>query len=270
MSDRIDLLNLRDGYVSPPRKIGLLAKMFPTAVFYRYMLREVFLGSKNGKTGKLTEEAYYRNAVGIFRAAERVGAKIEITGYDKVPADGWPYVFVANHMSVLETFLFAAIMYPKGEHNFVVKKSLTEYPVFKHIMHGLDPVVVGRENPRHDLTHVLTKGTEKLHNGQSMIIFPQRTRTAKFQPDQFNTIGIKLARRAGVRVVPVALKTDFWGQGKLVKDFGGIFPQKSVHFHFGAPMEIVGKGQQEHEYIVKFIGRHVSQWETQDSSNEQA
>ncbi len=265
MNDRIDLLNLASGdYTTPKRKIGVLAKTVPTTVFYRYMLKEVFKGSKNGKNGKLTEEAYYRNAVGIFRAVERVGGHIQITGYDQVPADDWPYVFVANHMSVLETFLFAAIMYPKGEHNFVVKKSLTEYPVFKHIMHALDPVVVGRENPREDLTHVLTTGTEKLKNGQSMIIFPQRTRTASFKPDQFNTIGIKLARRAGVRVVPVALKTDFWGQGKLIKDFGGIFPEKLVHFHFGAPMEIIGKGQQEHEYIVKFIGQHVKRWEAED------
>lgn len=262
MSERIDLLNLRDGnYVSPSRRIGFWARTFPTAVFYRYMLREVFRGSKNGKNGTLTEEAYYKNAVGVWRAAERVDAQIEISGYDQVPADGWPYVFVANHMSVLETFLFAAIMYPKGEHNFVVKRSLTEYPVFKHIMQALEPVVVGRENPREDLTHVLTKGAEKLQQGQSMIIFPQRTRTVTFQPDQFNTIGIKLARRAGVRVVPVALKTDFWGQGKLIKDFGGVFPKKTVHFHFGAPLEIIGKGQQEHDYIVKFIDQHIKRWE---------
>ncbi len=265
MKERVDVLGISKGdYQTPARKLKWIDKTFPTLRFYRLVFKEVITGAKNGKRGLLNEEKYYENAVGVFRATERVGGRIEITGYDRVPAEGWPYVFVANHMSVLETFLFAALMYPKGAHNFVVKKSLTEYPIFKHIMRALDPVVVGRENPREDLTAVLTQGTEKLKSGVSMIIFPQRTRTAEFEPEKFNTIGIKLARRAGVPVVPVALKTDFWGQGKKIKDFGGIFPQKKVHFHFGAPIEIKGRGQEEHEQIVRFIGEHVQKWEQED------
>jgi 1-acyl-sn-glycerol-3-phosphate acyltransferase len=262
MSERTDLIGVLNGdYRTPEHKIGFVAKRFPTLVFYRHMLREVFLASKNGKQGVLTEDKYALNAAGIIRGAERAGGRLEIDGFDNVPADGWPYVFVANHMSVLETFFFAAILYPKGDHMFVVKKSLTEYPVFKHVMNALDPVVVGRTNPREDLTEVLKKGTEKLQNGQSMIIFPQKTRAQRFEPSEFNTIGIKLARRAGVPVVPVALKTDFWGQGKLIKDFGGIFPEKTIHFAFGKPIEIKGKGQEEHEQIVKFIGEHYAKWE---------
>jgi len=264
MSERLDLLNIVAGdYRTPHMKLKWLDRTFKTARFYQLVAREVFLGSKNGRHNRLTTEKYYRNAVGIFRAVERVGGTIEITGYDQVPAEGWPYVFVANHMSVLETFLFAAIIHPKGEHNFVVKKSLTEYPVFKHIMNSLNPIVVGRENPREDLTAVLTQGTERLQSGTSVIIFPQRTRTAEFTPEKFNTIGIKLARRAGVPVVPVALKTDFWGQGKMIKDFGGIFPEKKVHFHFGAPISIEGRGQKEHEEIVRFIGENVQKWESE-------
>lgn len=262
MSNRSDILGLLNGdYFTPEHNIGLWAKSFPTIVFYKRMVDIVFKAAKNGKRGLLNEEKYAQSATGIFRAAEHVGGRIEIIGYDQVPADGWPYVFVANHMSVLETFLFAAIMFPKGDHMFVVKKSLTEYPVFKHVMQALDPVVVGRENPREDLTEVLKKGTEKLQNGQSMIIFPQKTRALRFEPSEFNTIGIKLARRAGVPVVPVALKTDFWGQGKLIKDFGGIFPEKTIHFTFGEPMQITGNGHKEHEQIVKFIGEQYAKWE---------
>jgi len=265
MSERLDLLNILQGdYQTPMQKLKWCDKTFPTMRFYQLMAKEVLGGAKDGKHGRLTSESYYRNAAGIFRAVERVGGVIEVTGYEKVPAENWPYVFVANHMSVLETFLFAALIHPKGEHKFVVKKSLTEYPVFKHVMLALNPIVVGRENPRKDLTAVLTQGVEKLHSGISMIIFPQRTRTAEFEPDKFNTIGIKLARRAGVPVVPVALKTDFWGQGKIIKDFGGIFPEKKVHFCFGAPIEIKGRGQEEHEHVVKFIGEHIKKWEEEE------
>ena len=262
MSNRTDLVGVMNGdYRTPERKIGFFARRFPTAVFYKDTAHVVFHAAKLGKRGQLNEEKYAEAAAGIFRNADRVGGVIEINGYDKVPASGWPYVFVANHMSVLETFLFAAIMFPKGNHAFVVKKSLTEYPVFRNVMNALDPVVVGRTNPREDLTEVLKKGTEKLQNGQSMIIFPQKTRALKFEPDEFNTIGIKLAKRAGVPVVPVALKTDFWGQGKMLKDYGSIYPEKTIHFTFGEPIDIQGKGQEEHAQIINFIGEQYSNWE---------
>jgi 1-acyl-sn-glycerol-3-phosphate acyltransferase len=262
MEHRLDLLNILKGdYHTPVVKQLLGGRLFPGVTFYRLMLKEVLGAAKHGKHGTLSFEQYYRHGVGIFRAVESAGGRVQITGIDQVPAEGGPYVYVANHMSVLETFLFAAILYPKGDHVFVVKKSLAEYPVFHHVIIALDSIVVGRENPREDLEMVLRKGVEKLHGGISVVIFPQRTRTAEFEPEKFNTIGIKLARRAGVPVVPVALKTDFWGQGKLLKDFGGIFPKKTVYFHFGAPITINGKGQEEHEKIVKFIGEKYAEWE---------
>ena len=261
MSTKDPLGILEGDYFTRDLKRKWCHTTFPTVSFYRLMLKEVFDASGAGKKGNLSFEQYCQHAIGVFRAVEKVGGHIEITGYDQVPADGWPYVFVANHMSVLETFIFAAILDPKGRHMFVVKQSLINYPVFRHIMRSLDPVVVGRENPREDLTAVLKEGAEKINDGFSMIIFPQKTRALRFEPDQFNTIGIKLARRCSVPVVPVALKTDFWGQGRWLKDFGGIFPKKTVHFHFGAPIKITGKGQEEHEQIIQFIGEHYSKWE---------
>jgi 1-acyl-sn-glycerol-3-phosphate acyltransferase len=262
MDQRLDLLNILKGeYHTPVAKQLLAGKLFPGVTFYRLMIKQVLDAAKHGKHGTLTFEQYYRHGVGIFRAVEAAGGRVQITGINQVSADGGPYVFVANHMSVLETFLFAAILHPIGDHVFVVKKSLAEYPVFHHVILALDSIVVGRENPREDLEMVLRKGVEKLQSGISVVIFPQRTRTAEFMPEKFNTIGIKLAKRAGVAVAPVALKTDFWGQGRLLKDFGGIFPKKTVCFHFGAPITISGKGQEEHERIIHFIGDKYAEWE---------
>ena len=265
MASRLDILNIRQGYYSSPkRKLSLLGKWFPTLSFYTLTIREVFRGSRLGKRGQLSQLDYYRNAVGVLRAVEYVGGQIEINGFGHVVNTKGPFVFVANHMSVLETFLFAAMIYPTGDHIFVVKKSLTEYPVFRHIMAALNPIVVGRENPREDLTAVLKQGTLRLKQNCSIIIFPQRTRLVTFEPEAFNTIGIKLARRADVPVIPVALKTDFWGQGKRLKDFGPIHPDIRVRFQFGEPIWIEGKGHDEHKQIVEFIREYYQGWEKSD------
>jgi len=131
-------------------------------------------------------------------------------------------------------------------------------------MRSRDPVVVGRVNPRDDLKAVLGKGAEKLGAGISVIIFPQSTRSVSFIPEEFNTLGVKLAARAGVPVVPLALKTDAWGIGKRIKEFGRIDTSKTVHFSFGEPMHISGRGAEEHEKVSRFIQDCLKEWSAPD------
>jgi 1-acyl-sn-glycerol-3-phosphate acyltransferase len=46
----------------------------------------------------------------------------------------------------------------------------------------------------------------------------------------------------------------------MVKDFGPIIPSRTIHFAFGEPMEITGKGQEEQQSIVDFIQSHLKRW----------
>ena len=73
-------------------------------------------------------------------------------------------------------------------------------------MRSRNPIVVGRTDPRKDFETVMNGGAERLKNGISIIIFPQSTRSLDFKPEEFNSLGVKLAKKAGVQVVPVAIK----------------------------------------------------------------
>jgi 1-acyl-sn-glycerol-3-phosphate acyltransferase len=99
-----------------------------------------------------------------------------------------------------------------------------------------------------------------LQNGVSLIIFPQGTRKKTFNPSEFNSLGTKLAARTGAKVVPVAIKTDFWGPGRLSSYLGPIARKKHVYIAFGAPVAVSGSGKEEHQEIVDFISRHLEQW----------
>ena len=88
---------------------------------------------------------------------------------------------------------------------------------------------------------MLNGGVERLKAGISIIVFPQTTRMTQFDPEQFNSIGVKIAKKAGVPVVPLALKTDAWANGKFLKDFGAVDPRKEVHFTFADALEIEGQ-----------------------------
>jgi 1-acyl-sn-glycerol-3-phosphate acyltransferase len=84
-------------------------------------------------------------------------------------------------------------------------------------------------------------------------------------PEKFNSIGIKLAKRAGVAVVPLALKTDAWAPGKFLKDFGPIDPSRKVHFAFGEPVSVEGSGREQHETVVAFIQGKLEEWNKEEN-----
>ncbi len=243
---------------APP--VSFMGRMLPSLVFYVHAFSIVFRGSREAKRGRYGDAEWCRSSFDTLRALEKAGVFIEITGVENFTGLKGPCVFIGNHMSTLETFVLPTIIEPYKDVTFVVKQSLVDYPVFKYIMRSRNPVTVGRQNPRDDLRAVLEGGTERLKSGRSIIIFPQTTRRMVFDPAEFNTIGIKLAKRAGAPVVPIALKTDAWGNGKWLKDYGKVDPSKKVHIEFGKPLFIKDRGAEEHEQIVEFIKGKLREW----------
>lgn len=239
---------------------SLLGRISPALGLYSRIFSIVLRGGAKAKRGAYGTPEWCFSSLETLRALEEIGCAIAIDGIDHFRSLDGPCVFIGNHMSTLETFVLPCIIAPFKDCTFVVKQSLVDYPVFKHIMRSRDPITVGRTNPRDDLKAVFDGGEARLRAGRSIVIFPQTTRTEVFDPAQFNTIGIKLAKRTGVPVVPVALKTDAWGNGRRFKDFGRIDPSKQVRFEFGRPMTIASRGEEEQEQIIAFISGRLKEW----------
>lgn len=249
-----------DTYCSPESSIGTLTRIFPTSSFYfRLLVPFVWLCRRSAK-GLCDDSAWIHGSVRVAELLEDTGCKIFVDGMQYIDAVEGPCIFVANHMSTLETFMLPSIIRPRRQVTFVLKASLVNLPFFGGVIRSRNPIVVGRENPRKDLATVLEEGTQRLQQGISLIIFPQSTRSKSFVPEHFNSIGIKLAKRAGVPIVPLALKTDAWGQGKLVKDLGAITPRLPIRYSFGSPMYIDGPGKNEQKKICDFIGNKLEDW----------
>ena len=104
-----------------------------------------------------------------------------------------------------------------------------------------------------------------LESGRSIIIFPQSTRSETFDAAKFNSIGIKLAKSAGVRVLPFALKTDFLGNGKYLRDMGPVRPKRGVYFEFAPARAVEGNGQVLQQEIIGFIQSRLASWQAMDS-----
>jgi 1-acyl-sn-glycerol-3-phosphate acyltransferase len=210
---------------------------------------------KKYDTRDWTDSSYY-----IFRFIEKSGGRFNITGMENITKPEGPVLFISNHMSTLETMILPCIIAPHKELTFVVKESLVRHPLFKDVMLSRNPVVVGRSDPRKDLEAVMNGGAELLSKGISIVIFPQSTRNLDFKPEEFNSLGVKLAKKAGVTVVPIALKTDFWGNGKLIKELGPLDHKKTIHFKFGEPFMVTGNGKEDNNRIISFIQTSLEEW----------
>jgi len=220
----------------------------------------VFRSRSLSRRGKYGTPQWIDSSHRIFTCAERCGGRIHITGMDNIRNSKGPVLFLSNHMSALETMIFPGIIQPLKDITFVVKAELVTHWAFKDIMWSRDPIVLARSNPREDFRIVMEQGVGKLKNNMSIVIFPQSTRRVEFRPSEFNSLGTKLAARTGVQVIPVAIKTDFWGFGRFTKYLGPIDRSKVVHIAFGEPMDVTGNGREEHQKIVEFIQDHLNVW----------
>ncbi len=219
-----------------------------------------------GRRGRLDKERqiYFSNK--NFRLVEKCGGRIHLRGLENLrDVSGEPVVLIGNHMSLLETALFHAVAREYLDFTFVIKQSLLTVPFFRDIMRSLGAIPVGRENPRDDLRAVLGDGKKVLESGRSIIIFPQSTRSETFDAAKFNSIGIKLAKSAGVRVLPFALKTDFLGNGKYLRDMGPVRPKRGVYFEFAPARAVEGNGQALQQEIIGFIQSRLASWQAMDS-----
>ncbi len=252
---------VNDIYRSQTGHLPWLARMFPGFTLYRKLIRIVLAASSKAKQGRYDDDEWLRSSWNILRALESVGARVEVSGLNHLREAQCPCVVIGNHMSILETMILPGIVRSFWPVTFIVKQNLLEYPAFGHVMRSRDPIAVGRANPRQDLKAVLEGGKERLAKGTSIIVFPQSTRSARFDPAIFNTIGVKLAQRTGVPVIPLALKTDAWRNGRWLKDFGRIDPAKTIHFAFAEARAVQPRGNQDHETIVAFIKGKLREWE---------
>jgi 1-acyl-sn-glycerol-3-phosphate acyltransferase len=205
-------------------------------------------------------KAWTDSSLEILRFCENAGGVFHITGMENITRSQGPVLFISNHMSTLETMILPCIIGTQKELTFVVKESLVKHPLFGDVMRSRNPIIVGRTDPRKDLEAVMNGGVDLLNNGISIVIFPQSTRSVEFKPEEFNSLGVKLAKKAGVSVVPIALKTDFWGNGKLIKEIGPLDHKKHIHIRFGEPMKITGNGKEQNQRIIDFINASLQEW----------
>ncbi|HOJ38550.1 MAG TPA: lysophospholipid acyltransferase family protein [Ignavibacteriales bacterium] len=233
--------------------------MKKTFVCYYHIIKELLKVIFNQKK-------YYHNyitcgekSIQIRKDLEKCGIKFRIEIAPEIYGLEIPAVIIANHMSTLETLLLQGIFPENVKCDYILKKELINYPIFGKVLSVLQPIAITRKNPRLDFEIILKEAKNLFEQNISLIVFPQGTRYNIISPEQFTTIGVKLAKHYNVPVIPVALVTDAMGQGKLIKDFGKFDVTKEVCFAIDKPFYVVNQ-KEAMNHIVSFITKKVKEW----------
>lgn len=129
------------------------------------------------------------------------GVRLKVFGADYLDRTA-SYVFVSNHQSYLDIpFLFRAI--PVNLY-FVAKKELKKIPFLGWYMLATGMIFIDRSN-RLKSVESLRKAARLIHDGKSVIMFPEGTRSRDGQLAAFKKGPFMLARQADVAVVPVGI-----------------------------------------------------------------
>jgi 1-acyl-sn-glycerol-3-phosphate acyltransferase len=196
----------------------------------------------------------------LWRQTENLGLSMTCEGFADRAAHTGPVVYVSNHMSMAETVLLPPLLLSFGPLTLVLKRSLLDYPFLGEACRVMRPIAVSRKNARDDLRVVLEQGKSCLADGISVLLFPQATRHPAFIPAQFNSLGEKLSREAGVPLMPLAVQTDFAGIGRWIKDFGPVDPRRPIRFR-GGPLLAPNRPRAErHQATVAFISATLREW----------
>ncbi len=245
------------GWQPPPWLATPLFGLFMAEIFVR--------GNIHSRRPSFMEREWAAFGLRVLHLVERLRGRVAIEGFEQVRDAKRPVVWVANHVSSLETYLLPPILMSWPGLIIVLKEALAHYPLFGSVVRAVDPIRVLRQNPIEDLRKVLNEGVAGIAAGRSALIFPQGARYREFDPATFNTLGTKLAIKAGVPLVPIAVSTDFIRIGKLHRDAtASIHPSSPVRIACGAPIPCdLGQAEMQRQSIA-FIVSKLTQWEQED------
>jgi len=258
-----EMLRTRGRYETPPenRRAKPARVSGINSVRYAFTILSIIRRcSTRYLRGKFDYDAWADICSSSISFAEKLGATVSLEGFETRAAYDGPVVYVSNHMSTLETMIYPTVLNAFGKLAIIVKKSLGDIPIVGAAHRAVGAIEVTRKNPREDLVTVLEQGAERIAGGSSVLLFPQGTRQAVFEAKRFNTLGAKLAERAKVPVVPIAVQTDFLRTGKLIKDFGPVDPSRPIRIACGPVIPPDVGAKKAHEQCVAFIGGKIREW----------
>lgn len=179
------------------------------------------------------------------------GVDLHVLGAEHI-VPGASYVVMANHVSYADIVaLFIALPVIPG---FMAKRELLRVPFLAAALRAGGHVIVDRG--RHEKAmKAVQSAAQQVREGRTVLVFPEGTRGDSETIGEFKSGGFRLARQAGVPIVPVGLR----GTGRIGPKHSVLFWPGRVEVHIGEPLSAAEIQALDHSALVRQVrGRIVT------------
>jgi 1-acyl-sn-glycerol-3-phosphate acyltransferase len=179
----------------------ILYVIVATILYFPYL---IFLGKQNGieVTGRI------KRRFGIF-VMRLIDCDVEVCYEDYEDykeVENSPFVVISNHQSFVDIPLLLGY-FPKSI-GFVAKKEIRNWLIFNFWMDRAQCVFLDRKNPKRALSS-MKEAMKSIKNGNSIVIFPEGTRSSDGEVGEFKKGSFKLATSTKVPIIPVSIDGTF-------------------------------------------------------------
>jgi len=171
------------------------------------------------------------------------GVKVKVYGIENID-DKAEYVFICNHCSAFD--IPVVITSIPNQIRLMAKKELAKIPFMGWSLKVGDYILVDRAN-RAESMKSIDEAVYKLHNGRSVLMFAEGTRSTTGEIREFKKGPFLLAIRAQVPVVPVTLNfTQNIMEKNIIRIKSG-----EVEIHISLPIPTTGLSEHDRDLVLQ-------------------
>ncbi|MBE1237244.1 1-acyl-sn-glycerol-3-phosphate acyltransferase [Phaeovibrio sulfidiphilus] len=170
--------------------------------------------TKNRKLVQKSARIWTGGLVGGLRII--TGIRYEVRGQENIPRDA--AILAVKHQSMAETFLFHRLV---PDSAYVLKQELTRIPIAGWYLLGSGAISVDRKAGGKAARAMLNEAKQRVDEGAQIVIFPEGTRVPPGERRPFQPGVALLYSHTKVPVVPVALNTGLYWEGRSFRKHPG-------------------------------------------------
>jgi 1-acyl-sn-glycerol-3-phosphate acyltransferase len=177
---------------------------------------------------------------------------VKLTVEQRAPLDPKrPYVFMCNHASMID--IWAGFVAVPVSFRFIAKKQLSYIPLFGWAMAAGRFIFIDRQNAV-AARRSIDEAARRIKAGQSVVIYPEGTRTRDGKLGSFKKGGFHLAIDSGADIVPMAIQ----GTRELMPRGAMLIRAGEVRLQIGEPISTAGLGPSDREALVRQVRERIA------------
>ncbi len=177
------------------------------------------------------------------------GVRVKVEGIENLDKKE-TYLYMANHVNIFDIPILGAYL-PRSIRGIEAEEQFN-WPLWGLVIKRAGNIPINRENPRLAIS-AINKGIERLKSGKSLVILPEGHRTLDGNLREFKKLPFKMAKKSGVKLVPLAL----CGLFKIKKKGSWIINPGTVVLKIGKPIDTETINSMTAEELRDFVKEKI-------------